>query len=1002
MRKIIPLLLIVACLQTLSAAGFGKNKIQKEPLKWSVLKTMHFDIYFEKGNEEFGQMAALMTEEAYYYLKNEFKQPITYRFPVIFYSTHTDFEATNIIYPLLSEGVGGFTEYTKNRVVVPFDGSYFKLEAVLIHELTHAYVKSLDHKFTGSAIINSRGRNLPFWLAEGLPEFLSVGGTDNYNNMFIVDMLVNDYLYPMDQLGGYFAYREGEAFLTYISDVYGREKVMTLVQSIRHNSDIQKAFEKVLGHDFKTAQKMWKNYLKRKYAYLYNEYDIPYEVYKRKTDHIEQNSNMNYSPAFSPDGQHYLYYSNRDMRTSIWLGSTHDTSKDKKIIVGQRDGRFEDFHFQRNNISWFPDNDRFAFAAKMSFGDVIYIYSLKEGKIVNKIEPGNFEGVYEVSVSPDGKKIAFTAESMLQTDLYIYDLEKEETTQLTDDAYNDAQPAWSPDGNEIAFSSERTINDSLRDHHNFYALSSDIFTINPVSGKVMQITHDFSSNQWPMWTKDSKQIIFVSDENHINNLDIVKIETGERADFTKCLSGIFNAAITQDNKGVLLSIYYESGWNLYLDEKPFDELNYFQSFVPVEYQLVDDFASNFPSDDYKLYGNTDREFKKITPRFKDKKGKTIDFAHFAKQDSLAREHNRRIDEQPTEISEVPRITNYKPKFSLDNLWGGMAYSSSRGTVGQLQMSMSDLMGNHAIGTMFGIAGDWEESSIVVNYLYLANRIDYGVGVFHVSQENYWRRYLNGEFEGYYLEVEREFGFYALTSYPLSKFFRVDLDHTIYGKTEKWSKWDGDEYVHVESLDDNWTVYAPRLSFVYDNALYGPTGPLDGKRCMYSVSQSAFSDLEYITHYTDLRFYRYFAKRFSFAFRLAAGASFGPDAQNFELNRFFDVRAYEMPDAHPDYHRKAVSTMELRFPLLDYMKLGFPLPIELGSIRGSAYLDVGAVWNDDDFKGYEDDRLKDLKMGFGFGPRFNLGFVILKVDFTWESDLVDTSKPSIFISLLEDF
>jgi len=173
---LIIILLIMLCSQAL-AYSFGQNKVNAKPQDFAVLQTMHFDIYFPKGEDRFGKTAALMAEEIYYYIKAEFKIPLTSRIPIIFYATKSEFQSTNIIYPLLSEGVGGFTESLRNRVVVPFEGSYPALEELLAHELTHAYLNAMDSRLI-NAFNSLRPTSFPFWFSEGLPEFLSIGGED--------------------------------------------------------------------------------------------------------------------------------------------------------------------------------------------------------------------------------------------------------------------------------------------------------------------------------------------------------------------------------------------------------------------------------------------------------------------------------------------------------------------------------------------------------------------------------------------------------------------------------------------------------------------------------------------------------------------------------------------------------------------------------------------------------------------------------------------------------
>ena len=74
-----------------------------------------------------------------------------------------------------------------------------------------------------------------------------------------------------------------------------------------------------------------------------------------------------------------------------------------------------------------------------------------------------------------------------------------------------------------------------------------------------------------------------------------------------------------------------------------------------------------------------------------------------------------------------------------------------------------------------------------------------------------------------------------------------------------------------------------------------------------------------------------------------------------------------------------------------------------NIRGSAFTDFGAVWdNKHSFYDTENDKLKDLKLSFGFGPRVNMGYFVLKFDTAWQTDLHKIYKAKLYISLSEDF
>src|SRR5512145_2523537 len=78
-----------------AAQAFGKNKVQYEPLDWSVLETPHLRLHFYAEEEELARRLAAFAEsvcvEFDARFRLEFRKPI----PILFYSTHHLFQQTN-------------------------------------------------------------------------------------------------------------------------------------------------------------------------------------------------------------------------------------------------------------------------------------------------------------------------------------------------------------------------------------------------------------------------------------------------------------------------------------------------------------------------------------------------------------------------------------------------------------------------------------------------------------------------------------------------------------------------------------------------------------------------------------------------------------------------------------------------------------------------------------------------------------------------------------------
>ncbi len=1008
------LLILLLTAVNLNAYYYGQNKVNATHTRWSQIETMHFSIYFPAGNDNFGRLAALMAEETYYYLKDDFQFPAMSRIPIIFYGSQLEFQTTNIIYPLLPEGVSGFTESLKNRVVIPFDGSYAKLEQTLTHELTHAYINALDSGSPGS-FFYLKTMNFPFWFSEGLPEFQAMGGTDVNNNAFILDLILNDRIRPLTEIYGYSAYRLGESFLVFLHKRYGRDKVMDFFYSLRASSNLDRASKKVFGMEFRDLESRWRNQLKRDYFPFIQSHTIPREYSDRKTNHRDDGSYFNLAPRFSPDGQKYVYFSNRDGRFSIWAGGRFESSPNRKLITGEATGKMEEFHYLRSNPAWFPDNKRFAYAAKTSTGDKIYIADFDKAKIIEEISLPGLSVIYELDISADGESCVFSAQKNMQADIYLFGFKDKTLTQLTDDSYSVAQPRFAPDGKTIAFTSDRTRTEESFRKGFFSDLKTNLYTINLESNELSQITFNDFNNYHPVWDSTGTRLFFISEQDSIPNLQVMDLGTNQRANITRTLSGIYSFDLSPDSGYLVYSCYFDGGWDIYLKTEPLDSLSYFDTDTPRVIDRHDDLLQSIDLSRLDYYGKR-RLRRPVTdggPRYINHNATVFDF--HPERDSIKIERDFSWDDRPDSISVIPTIRPYKVRFSLDRFWGGFAYSSSMGTIGSLELGLSDIMGNHAIGINLGIAGKIKDSNILLTYLYLPKRIDYGIGVYNIFDEVIYQRVKVG-LDDFYRERQRETGLYFLTRYPLSKFFRLDFENQIYSWEYHWDSWiwsengvqghwENDSYLFNNILNDRPSktdlIYAPAVTLVHDNTLYGPTGPLLGWRAFATLRKSfALHKNDYHTVYADLRSYTLFSKRYALAFRLVGGFSDGKQPQNFGLNGYYGVRGYEDEEVGT---RIMLGSTELRVPLLDYLALAFPIPLTITSIRGSVFADLGAVWDDTDrFRIIENDRLRDLKLGLGFGPRMNIGFAVLKFDVAWLTDLANASKPTFYLSLTEDF
>jgi dipeptidyl aminopeptidase/acylaminoacyl peptidase len=100
--------------------------------------------------------------------------------------------------------------------------------------------------------------------------------------------------------------------------------------------------------------------------------------------------------------------------------------------------------------------------------------------------------------SPDGQKLALEISDGKQRDIWVYDWARDTIRQLTFDAGDDREPVWTPNSRRIVFSSDRAKPGT----RNLYWTNAD------GTGEVTRLTDSPDIQQPYSWTPDQKVLAF--------------------------------------------------------------------------------------------------------------------------------------------------------------------------------------------------------------------------------------------------------------------------------------------------------------------------------------------------------------------------------------------------------------------------------------------------------------------------------------------------------------
>jgi len=1015
-NKIIYSLLVGLLILGLSPASlqakYGKNKVQYKGMEWSFIQTPHFDIYFYEGGESIAYYAAEVAEKSYNQISYQLNWKLSKRISILLYNSHNDFQQTNVTLDYLQEGVGGFTELFKNRVVMPFEGSYEQFRHVLHHEMTHAIVNDLIFGGNVQSIVSGKMRvNIPLWLAEGYAEYSSLDW-DSRADMIIRDAALNGNLPPVQYLNYYMAYKGGQSVVRYIGETFGVERIGEIFHETRHFKDVPKAIEHTLRLDLNTLTEKWHFAVRKDYWPDIEGRNNLDDLGHRLTDHNKIKNYFNVSPAVSPNGGKVAFLSDRSGYADIYIMSADDGRGVEKIVSGQRTADLEELKWLSPGLSWAPDNRHLVFAAKSGDEDALVFYDTE--KKVKRTRKLGLDGIFTAAWSPDGKQIAFSGLKDGASDLFLYSIETKELKQITDDLFADTRPAWSPDGKELAFVSDRRehvltgvirpgskFEQRLQLEHDFR--TTDIYTINIESGQITRITDSPGSEDSPSYANTVNKIAYTSDRTGIWNIYYHDFDTGEESPITNIMTGIFQISWSKDDSRLVFAGYEKSGWDIFTMNNPLDRPSL--ENIPTLSNYLE--RQNLQLD--LTYSDSLPAPKNIAAN----PYQTHVFA-FEKQfgDMNTGTKPEAIVTSGVDSSGDFKVKKYKTQFTVDLVDAQAGYSNFFGVQGNALMVFSDIMGNHRIQFGFELYRDLENSDLLLGYDYLPRRTNYRVLLY-----NFPDQYISGGFDYWYLWNFRNYGGMVGLDYPFSKYTRFETSLNLMNVYESRTAIAFSPYVDDQYTSVNRSYILPEMKLSFDNVLYGYLYPIDGWRMEVGLRGSPYlenSGREFVTLRTDIRRYFKFGMDYSVALRFSGASSHGRTPERFmaggtsnwlnyriagsfqnNLTNYEDLyfSDYIMPVRGLPYfglmgnHFSAMNA-EFRFPFIEYLSMRWPISLVLGNVRGLVFSDWVRTWGGGqiDTGDLVSTIFKDQNntyWGTGVGMRMNLGMFVVRYDMAFD-------------------
>ncbi len=964
--SILILLFLLSSAGTVSAQYFGQNKVRYKNLKFDVLESPHFELYYYLKNDSLINRFMKENEVWYDLHQQVFRDTFTKKNPFILYSNHSDFQQTTALQGQIGVGTGGVTEGLKNRVIMPVTMLNHQTRHVQGHELVHAF--QYHSLIEGDSTNLENIGNLPLWMVEGMAEYLSIGKVDAYTAMWMRDAYLNKDIPTLKDLttsNKYFPYRYGQAFWSYIGSTYGDTVIVPFFKETAKYG-YEMAIRRTFGYDERTLSSLWKTSIENAYQPLLKDTaQVP--IGKRIIDENNGGENYNVAPAISPDGKYVAFLSEKELLSiDLFLADAKTGQIIRKLTSKAKNGHIDEFNFIESAGAWSPDSKQFAFSVFSSGRNKLVIVDADRGQTVLTTAIPGVEEFSNLSWSPNGEDIVFSGLNRGYSDLYIYNLRSKKLSQLTNDKYSDYQASFSGDGSKIVFSSDRTTLDrsspSVDITHNLAVIDIASKVITNIS------VFDGANNLNPQFSADNQSIYFLSNRDGFRNLYRYSIsaQTVEQlTDYFTGISGIteFSPALSVSrNDDILYSYYRAQKYSIYNAKA--DE------FTPV---TVSPTALNFDA-------------------------ATLPPPNAVGVDIINANLNNfeRFEQIPTDSI---KSIDYRSQFKLDYLSSnGVGASVGRfgtGLSSGVQGVFSDILGRNQIFAAAAVNGEIYDFGGQVAYINQESRINWGASVSHIP---YVSGLLSAGIEDLPVDgggtvpvynesydIIRTFEDQAqlFASYPFSRIhrfeagtgvsrysYRIDRFNNFYQfdpnsgsigfpigqNREKLSKERAAQTYGVDFA--SFTTYQLNSAFVGDNSFSGVTSPLDGFRYRIGI-EGYLGDYKLGAFTADLRKYVR-AKPVTFAVRAYNYSRFGRDegrlyplyvGYNYLIRGYEANSFYKNGSASPNGFdinqlvgtKIAVANFEIRLP--------FTGPERLAAIESkflfsdlNAFFDIGLAWD----------------------------------------------------------
>ena len=890
---------------------FGQNRIQYKKFDWYFYSTNNFEVYYYFGGKEYAKQALEFLEDEFVEITDILGYAPYTKTKIFIYNSIQDLQQSNIGIGGDVFTIGGKTDFVKLQTEIAYPGKALEFKQEMIRQLSEILIN--DMMFGGSLaeiFQNSYLLTLPEWFVDGASRYLAYGWSEDMDD-YIRDYLERKKITNNLKLQGEDASLVGQSMWNFIAVKYGEGNISNILNLTRIIRNEENSIASTLGITFSTFLDEWQNYYKIQTEEISQNYTPPDEEnekasYRSKAvriGHVEMN----------PSGSKVAYTYHKNGKYEVIVTDVK-TGKVRKILDGGYYVSNQKVDFNLPLIDWQDDESLGVLFFKR--GDLyLNSYNVVSGARLQK-PLTRFSQVESFSYNDNGKLAVISGDVDGQNDLFLVSMRRNALKRITNDNYDDLDPAFVPGTAAIVFSSNRPTDslevgkvqlDDVKDVYNLF-----LYDLDTTEHSFYRLTKTLSMDKKPV-VKNANDIYYLSDQKGIRNVFKYSMRDSTFVQVTNYAHNVrdFDLSASGDELSFLMldggrdKVYadpvFDDERKIFTPQtarKRLEQARFVISRMPVRvsepiaepepiemeaFSKVDSLVlpdSFFFSDDEEKItiedtgaekGSDDDDFVDIDNYVFEDEAKPVYrpesyFSAFTKFEKKSRV-----------LGPVP----YQPRFSFSNLVTSAAIDPLRGFSLLMETEVTDILENHRLTGGVLVTRDFKQGDVFLEYDYLKYWMDFKLRVdrksyyfaFGRSELDFFQKYILTKIEtSAALPITNTIRFEVSPSVTITDYQNFHQDYVI-GKTDGFAK-------------DNQEIYAgASAAMVLDNTVERGFNIYQGTRGVfkYATNASFYDPQKNFAKITgDLRHYQKIHKEITLASRVYYGRSVGNNPQNFLL------------------------------------------------------------------------------------------------------------------------